>query len=114
MITSATRVADGDCSTRTLARSRVILDRDTPVNAVFLRRIIGRRLVIRAAVVPDHDIALAPLVAILRRRLLHQRGQLRDDRLALVRCEPFELEDLVLIEVQELAPRLRVNLDETV
>jgi len=46
-------------------RGGALLDRDAPVDAVFLGRVVARRLVIRAAVVPDDDVALAPLVAVL-------------------------------------------------
>ena len=45
-------------------RSRAFLDRDAPVDTIFLGRVVARRLMIRAAIVPDDDISLAPLVAI--------------------------------------------------
>src|SRR4026207_328855 len=42
-------------------RSCPLLDRDPPVDPVFFRRIVARRLVVRAPVVPDHHVALPPL-----------------------------------------------------
>src|SRR3954466_15090377 len=37
-----------------------IVDRDAPVDAVFLGRVVAGRLVVRAAIVPDHDVGPAP------------------------------------------------------
>src|SRR5207237_7932805 len=89
----------------------VLLDRDAPVDAVFLRWIIARRLVIRAAVVPDDDVALAPAVAVLALRLDHALGQLVDERVALVGLESLDCQNLAGIEVERLAPGLRMRAD---
>src|ERR1700694_4867850 len=90
-------------------RGGALLDRDAPVDAVFLGWIIARRLVIRAAVVPDDDVALAPAVAVLPLRLDHAVGQLVDERVALVGLESLDLQNLAGIEVERLAPGLRVR-----
>src|ERR1700730_3136208 len=95
-------------------RGGALLDRDAPVDAVFLGRVIARRLVIRAAVVPDDDVALAPLVAILAPGLDHVVRQLVDQLVALPRVHALDAQDLARIEVEALAPRLRMRADDRV
>src|SRR5687767_11373614 len=87
-------------------RSAVVFDRYAPVNAVFLRRIVSCRLVIGAAIVPDDDVALAPLVAILARRLHHHHAELLDNRVALRLVEALDAQDLAVVVVEERAPGL--------
>src|SRR5262249_59102098 len=86
---------------------RALLDRHAPVDAVLLGGIGARGLVIRAAVVPDHDVALTPLMAVLPRGLDHVAGELVDERVALRRLEPLAPENLARIEVHRLTSRLR-------
>ena len=66
---------------------RALLDRHAPVDAVLVRRIVPRRTMIRAAVVPDHDVADPPLVAVFAVRLDHVAGQLLDQLVALLRVQ---------------------------
>ena len=70
------------------------------MDAIFLGRVVARRLVIRAAIVPDDDISLAPLVAILAGRLNHVGSHLLDDRIALLLLESFDTQDLALVKVE--------------
>src|SRR5262245_61507649 len=91
--------------------SEALFDRHPPVDAVFLGRVIARRLVVRAAVVPDDDVALAPVVPVLRVRLDHALRQLVDDRVALVRLQTLDAQDLARIEVETAALRLGVRAD---
>src|SRR2546426_4808765 len=95
-------------------RGGALLDRDAPVDAVFLGRVVARRLVIRAAVVPDDDIALAPLVAVLTAGLDHVAGQLLDQLVALPHVDALDAQDLARIEVEALAPCLRMRADDRV
>src|SRR5262245_63360901 len=67
-----------------------LLDGHAPVDAVFLGRVITRRLVVGAAVVPDHDIAAAPAVAVLTLGLDHPLCQLLDQVVALLRLQPLD------------------------
>src|SRR3989475_11331026 len=99
---------------RARVRGGALLDRDAPVDAVFLGWIVARRLVVRAAVVPDDDVALAPLVAVLAARLDHVAGQLVDQLVALPRLHALDAQDLARIEVEALAPRLRMRADDRV
>src|SRR5258706_16378861 len=88
-------------------RRRVVVDRNGPVDAVFPRRIVARSLVVRAPVVPDDDIALLPLVAILVGWLHHEGGHLVDDRVALGGVQAFDAQNLVLVEIKQLAAGFR-------
>src|SRR5688500_6310171 len=92
----------------------VILDGNAPVDAVFLRRIVSGGRVIRAAIVPDDDVALLPFVAVLAGRLHHHRAELFEDCIGLGVVEAFYAEDLPVIVVQQRAPGLGVLLDEPV
>src|SRR5204862_1824968 len=76
-----------------------LLDRDAPVDAVFLGWIVARRLVVRAAVVPDDDVALAPAVAVLALRLDHAVGQLVDKSVSIVGLGSLDYQNLAWIEV---------------
>ena len=67
---------------------------------------------IRAAVVPDHDVALAPLVAILGRRLDHVGAQFLDDRVALRLFEAFDAQDLSVVVVERRASGLGMRANE--
>src|SRR6185369_11513441 len=91
---------------------RHLFDRHAPVDAILLGRVITSRLVIRAAIVPDDDVARAPAVAILTLGLDHEPGQLVDQRVALLFLEALDAEDLARIEVQPLAPGLRMDADD--
>src|SRR2546427_432320 len=83
---------------RARVRGGALLDRDAPVDAVFLGWIVARRLVVRAAVVPDDDVALAPLVAVLPRRLGPLTGPLRHPTLALPPPHPPRAPDVCPVE----------------
>src|SRR4051812_20776440 len=97
---------------RALCGEASTLDRDAPVNAVFFGRVIACRLVVRAAVVPDHDVAFAPLMTVLRRRVGHERSQFVDDRVALSGVDAFDAQDFVLVEIKQLAAGLSMLLDQ--
>ena len=92
----------------------MILDRNAPVDALFFRRVIARRIVVRAAIVPDDDIASAPLVAVLVGRLRHESCHLVDDGRALGFFKTFDAEDLVLVEIEQLASGLDMRADDLV
>ena len=62
-----------------------ILDRYAPVDAVFVRRIVAGGTVIRAAVVPYHDVADTPFVPVFAIGLNHVAGQFVDQCITLVR-----------------------------
>src|SRR5207249_11941454 len=89
-----------------------LLDRDPPVDAVLFRRVIARRPVVRAAVVPDDDVALAPLVAVLGVGLDHAFRQLRDDRVALLLVHALDPQDLARFDVERRAPSLGMSADD--
>src|SRR5204862_4584000 len=91
---------------RARVRGGALLDRDAPVDAVFLGWIVARRLVVRAAIVPDDDVAFAPAVTVLPVGSDHARGELLDERIALGRREAVDGEDLARIEVEAGAPGL--------
>ena len=102
---------------RPLARAahrlvREFVDRHPPVDAVLLGRIVAGGQVVRAAVVPDDDVADAPLVAVLGVRLDHALGELVDDRVALGWLQALDAQDLARIEVQRLAPGLGMRADD--
>src|SRR5690348_9326992 len=82
------------------------------MDPIFRGRVVARRLVIRAAIVPDDDVALAPPVAVLAVGLDHVPGQLLDQRVALPLLETLDPEDLAGIEVERLAPGLGVGADD--
>src|ERR1700693_176599 len=94
------------------ARGGVLLDRDAPMDAVFLGRVVARRPVVRAAVVPDDDVALAPSVAVLGAGLDHAAGQLLDHLVALALFESLDAQDLAGIEVESFAPRFGMRADD--
>ncbi len=82
------------------------------MDPVFLRRVVARRLVIGAAIVPDDDVALAPPVSILTLGLDHGARQLVDHRVALGRIEPVDPENFPRIEVERLALGLRMRAND--
>src|SRR5262249_45992443 len=88
------------------------LDRDTPVDAVLLWRVVAGGLVVRAAVVPDHDVALAPRVAILGVGLDHPARQLVYHRVALALGQALDPYDLAGIVVETLAAGLGMGADD--
>src|SRR6266571_3913639 len=96
------------------ARAGALLDRDAPVDAVFLGRIVARSLVVRAAVVPDHDVALSPRVAVGGLGPDHAVGQLFNDLVALALLETLDAQDLAGIEIEPLPAGLRVRPDDRV
>src|SRR5271157_162678 len=61
----------------------VIVDRNPPMDAVLLRRIVAGRLVIGTPVIPDDDVALAPFVPVFGPGLDHVALELGDQRIAL-------------------------------
>src|SRR2546427_10331561 len=92
---------------RARVRGGALLDRDAPVDAVFLGWIVARRLVVRAAVVPDDDVALAPLVAVLARGPGHVTGPLVDQLVALPPPPPPPAPEISRVQVKGPSPRLR-------
>src|SRR5512147_2864194 len=99
---------------RERGRPGALLDRHAPVDAVFLRRVVARRPVIGAAVVPDHDVALAPRVAVPGPGLDHATGQLFDERVALPLAETLDAQDLAGVEVERPAASLGMRADKRV
>src|SRR5947207_15170529 len=99
---------------RARVRGGALLDRHAPVDALFLGWIVARRLVIRAAVVPDDDVALPPAVTVFALRLDHALRQLVDQRAALVLVDSLDPQDLAGIEVAAFAPGLRLRAVERV
>src|SRR5437867_6435598 len=82
------------------------------MDAVFLGWVVTGCTVVRAAVVPDDDVARAPPVAVLAVWLDHAAGQLLDQRVALVRFESLDPHDLSGIEVEPLAAGLGMGPDD--
>src|SRR5580704_785004 len=88
----SSRGAPSGASRRTLLRScsqllssliqgvdAEIVDRDTPVDAFFIGRIVAGRLVVRAAIVPDDDVALFPDMVVFGLGRHHRSAKLGDD-----------------------------------
>ena len=78
----------------------MFLDRYAPMDAVLVRRVVACRTVIGAAIVPDHDVADAPLVAIFAIRLDHVACQFVDQIITLLRRNARDRFDLARIEIQ--------------
>src|SRR5207253_10260778 len=85
----------------------IVIDRDAPMDAVFLGRVVAGRPMIRAAVVPDHDVALMPDVMVFGVGHNHALFQLGDQRVAFLIVDADEVADLAGIEVERLAAGLR-------
>src|ERR1051326_5464316 len=90
-------------------RSGELVNGHSPMDALFLRRIVASRQVIRAPVIPDHHVANGPFVPVLRIRLDHPLRQLVDNRVTFVRRKAFDAEDLARIEVQRLPSGFRMG-----
>ena len=60
------------------------------MDAILFRWIVRRRLVISAAVVPNDDVALAPLVTVTATRLDHVSGQFFDQIVTLGLLQTFD------------------------
>src|SRR6476660_248860 len=75
-----------------------LLDRYSPVDSILVWRIIACRAMIGAAVVPDHDVADAPFVAVLTVRLNHEAGQLGDQIIAFLRADTLDRLDLARMD----------------
>ena len=58
------------------------LDRHAPVDAILVGRVIAGGAMIGAAIVPDHDVADAPFVAVLAVRLNYVAGEFVDQIIA--------------------------------
>src|SRR5688500_17203095 len=69
---------------------------------------------VRATIVPDHDVAFAPLMAVFGAGLDPVALELLDERVALGLRKAFDVEKLVQIEVERLASRLRMRAYERV
>src|SRR5258707_771486 len=92
------------CTSRFLpAGRRALHDGRAPVDALLLDRIAAGRRVKGAAVVPDHDVAQLPLVAVLRRGRRHVIGELADQRFAFGGTEALDTEDVIGVGIQRLA-----------
>ena len=78
----------------------IVVDRDAPMYAVFLRRVVAGGLVVRATVVPDYDIALAPDVMVLGVGYHHAFAQLCDQLVAFLVLDPDEVANLARIEIE--------------
>jgi hypothetical protein len=83
----------------------VIVDRDAPVDAVLLGRVVAGGAVIRAAIVPDHDVALFPDVMVLGVGVTMRvsSSAIRSRRL-LGALDADENHDLAGIEIERFAP----------
>src|SRR5437763_13612467 len=82
-----------------VGRGGMLVDRDAPVDSIFFGRVVAGGLVVRAPVVPDDDVALAPSVTVLALGLDHVPGQLLDQRVALPLLEPLAPQALTGIAV---------------
>ena len=83
--------------------------RYAPVYAVLFRRVVGRRDMIRTAIVPDDNVALAPLVPVLSAWLNHVVGQFFDHIFAFCLPQAFDVEDFAGIKIESFASSLRVR-----
>src|SRR5436853_593007 len=84
----------------------VIVDRDPPVDAVLIGRVVAGRPVVGAAVVPDDDVALLPFVMVFGVGSNHPLLQFDDDLVALLALDADEIDDLAGIEIQGFAAGL--------
>ena len=66
--------------------------------AVFLRRVVAGCLVVRPAIVPDHDVALAPDVMVLGVGHDHALAQFRDQFVAFLVRDADKIADLAGVE----------------
>src|SRR5437899_1575450 len=82
--------------------------RAPPVDAVFFGRVVAGRPMIGAAIVPDHDVALAPDMMVFGVGHDHALLQCGDQRVALLIVDADQVADLAGIEVERLAAGLRV------
>src|SRR5260221_512405 len=73
----------------------VLHDGGAPVDALLVEGIAAAGLVQAATVVPDHDVALLPLVLVLRRCRDHVGRELLDQRLAVGVAETLDAHDVV-------------------
>ena len=92
----------------------VLHHRRAPVAAALMRRIVARRGMQRAAVVPQHQVADAPLVAVIAIGRFRIARQLRDQGVAFGRLEALDRHDLAGIEIDRLAPGFRMDADQRV
>ncbi|MBV9199071.1 MAG: SDR family oxidoreductase, partial [Alphaproteobacteria bacterium] len=92
----------------------VIVDRDPPVDAVFLGRVVAGRPVIGAAVIPDHDIPLAPFMAVFGARLDHVSFELGNQRIAFLPVVADDVDDLAGIKIERFAAGFRMGADDRV
>src|SRR5437667_4004472 len=92
----------------------IVIDRDAPMDAIFLGRVVAGRPMIRAAIVPDHDVALAPDMMVFGVGHDHALFQLGDQRVAFLISDADQVADLAGIEVERLAARLRVSANNRV
>src|SRR5437762_9491517 len=83
----------------------LIVDRDPPVYAVLLWRVVAGGFVIRASVVPDDDVALAPFVAVFGIGLDHVA--LRSEEHTSELQSPMYLVCRLLLEKKKTTERLR-------
>src|ERR1035438_4406889 len=88
------------------------LNRDAPMDAILLRRIIARRAVVGTAVVPDHDVADPPLVPVLPLRLHHVGFKFVDQVIAFGSFRALDREDLAGIEIQRLPVGFAVSAND--
>src|SRR5262245_66197826 len=89
----------GPCSAPRRATRHALLNGHAPMDAVFFGWIVAGRLVVRATIVPDDDIALAPLVAVRGVRLDHVASKPPDQRVARLFRQTFDTQDFAGIEV---------------
>src|SRR5215813_12120723 len=98
---------------RRLARlDTVVVDRYPPMDTVFFGRVVARRLVIRAPVVPDDDVALAPFVPVFGIGLNHVGFELGDQHIALAAIGANDVDDLTGIEIERFPPGFGVAPDD--
>ena len=94
---------------RTPGLGRVLHDGDAPVDTLLVDWIAAGRRVERTAIVPDHDVAHRPLVAVLRRRRHHVIGELPDQRVAFAVAQALDAQDVGGVGVERLAAGLFVE-----
>src|SRR5215469_1188033 len=82
--------------------------------AILFRRVVAGGLVVRAAIVPDHDIAFAPDVVVFGVWRDHALLQFGDQRVAFLILDADEVTNLAGIEVERLPARLGMGADNRV
>src|SRR5690606_34148160 len=96
------------------ARPALLHDGHTPVHAPFVQGVSTGGLMDRAPVIPDHDVAGLPLVAVLRIGLKHVGEELVDEGVTLLPFQADDAHDVDRIYVEGLPSRFRVHVHDWV